>query len=296
MKMMLFVLLLFSIERAWGQTMPHLINYQGRLANADGSPFPTADYELRIFVYDASTNGNLIWGPQFFDGLPDAGHAPRVPVVQGHFNVMIGPVDVAGRAISDAFSASNRFVQVTVSNRPPFYPRQQILTTPYAFNAANGSPPGTVVAFAGHESKVPPGWLLCNGASVTTNQFPALFDAIGRFWGGGDGNTNSFSLPDLRGMFLRGVTGTRSDAWQDPLDGRVSRLGGVNLDVGSYQGDEFKGHDHAVPAWPSSFGPGERNAMFYRTDLNNGSSYNVSSRGGTETRPRNVAVNYIVKY
>lgn len=44
------------------QPVPQLINYQGRLANSDGSPFPTADYQLSIRIYDAATNGVLVLG------------------------------------------------------------------------------------------------------------------------------------------------------------------------------------------------------------------------------------------
>ena len=119
--------------------MPALVNYQGRLANPDGSPLPTADYTLTFNVFDAATNGALAWGPQVFDGVAAQGHGARIPVVQGYFNVMLGPVDVNGVSLASAFNASNRFVEVTVSNRAPIAPRQQILTTPFAFQAANSA-------------------------------------------------------------------------------------------------------------------------------------------------------------
>ena len=44
-----------------------------------------------------------------------------------------------GVSLANAFTASNRFVEVTVSNRSPILPRQQILTTPFAFQAANSA-------------------------------------------------------------------------------------------------------------------------------------------------------------
>jgi hypothetical protein len=125
--------------RLLAQTVPALVNYQGRLANPDGSPLPTADYTLTFRLYDAATNGALVWGPQVFDGAVTQGHGARVPVVQGWFNVMLGPVDTNGAALSDAFNGAARYVEVTVSNRPPIAPRQQILTTPFAFQAANSA-------------------------------------------------------------------------------------------------------------------------------------------------------------
>ena len=123
------------------QTVPALVNYQGRLANPDGSPLPTADYTLTFNIYDATTNGTLVWGPQVFDGAVAQGHGARIPVVQGYFNVMLGPVDAAGapRPLADAFNGATRYVEIAVSNRPPILPRQQILTTPFAFQAANSA-------------------------------------------------------------------------------------------------------------------------------------------------------------
>ncbi len=118
---------------AMAQSIPPLVNYQGRLANSDGTPFPTADYELRFSIYENHTNVNSVWGPQVFDGAPNAGHGPRLPVVQGYFNVVLGPVDTQGRPILGAFASGSRFVEVTVSGRA--LPRQQILTTPFAFVA-----------------------------------------------------------------------------------------------------------------------------------------------------------------
>ena len=43
------------------------------------------------------------------------------------------------RSLADAFNATNRFVEITVSNRPPIAPRQQILSAPFAFQAANSA-------------------------------------------------------------------------------------------------------------------------------------------------------------
>ena len=64
------------------------------------------------------------------------------------------------------------------------------------------SPPGKIAPFA--QSAVPAGWLACNGASVATATYPALFAAIGYTYGGAGA---AFNLPDLRGEFLRGADG-----------------------------------------------------------------------------------------
>ena len=54
--------------------------------------------------------------------------------------------------------------------------------------------PGTVSYFAG--SKVPAGYLLCDGRTVDRITYPKLFEKIGTTWGAGDGLT-TFGLPNL---------------------------------------------------------------------------------------------------
>ncbi len=135
MRSILLGLVLFSTVGTWAQSVPPLINYQGRLANSDGTPFPTGDYELRVSLFDAATNGNRLWGPQIFDGGPGTGHRPRPSVLQGYFNLAIGPEDVATNTLVDALSGPDCFVEIVVSNRPPILPRQRILSVPFSIRA-----------------------------------------------------------------------------------------------------------------------------------------------------------------
>lgn len=55
---------------------------------------------------------------------------------------------------------------------------------------------GVIQMFGGETP--PPGWLICDGSTVSRTTYPELFDAIGINWGEGDGST-TFNLPDLRG-------------------------------------------------------------------------------------------------
>ncbi len=298
----LFAGLLFGTGTAtWpasAQPVPMMINYQGRLAIAEGSPFPTADYALTVQLFDAPVGGTLVWGPQTFDGGLGAGHGAKVPVVQGHFNVVLGPVDTAGRSLTSAFTASNRFVEITVSNRLPILPRQQILSTPYAIQAGNGSPPGAISAFGG--STVPDGWLLCDGRGVTSDQYPRLWAAIGTSWGGS--GPAGFNLPDLRGLFLRGVDNSRDHgpSGQDPDAANrqpIKTGGNPGNAVGSFQLDAFASHDHEVLPRLSGYDPAQGNWL--QGTANKPASYGsamTGPRGGSETRPRNAYVNYIIKY
>ncbi|MCP4136766.1 MAG: hypothetical protein GY754_37700 [bacterium] len=161
-------------------------------------------------------------------------------------------------------------------------------------------PVGSIAPFAGPKDKVPGGWLFCDGSSVSRSEYSALFNVITTSWGVGNGSS-TFNLPDLRGMFLRGVS---DGSGVDPDSGlRTNPNGGNSGDaVGSYQDDVFKEHSHdywdiwysenAGTAFVSSYGSAA-------SDYNNGQlqiKRTSDATGDPETRPKNAAVSYIVKY
>lgn len=88
-------------------------------------------------------------------------------------------------------------------------------------------PSGFIAAFA--METLPDGWILCDGKIYFRKDYRSLFEAIGEIWGRGDGYT-TFRVPDLRGMFLRGL-----DGWRGIDRGRT---------LGSQQDDSFKAHGH----------------------------------------------------
>lgn len=65
--------------------------------------------------------------------------------------------------------------------------------------AGSSVPAGTIVAYAG--VSLPPGWLLCDGASYRRAHYPALAAALGATGAGAE-----FMVPDLRGRFLMGAS------------------------------------------------------------------------------------------
>jgi microcystin-dependent protein len=153
------------------------------------------------------------------------------------------------------------------------------------------APPGAVMAFA--RSSVPTGWLKCNGAAVSRTTYADLFAAIGTTYGAGDGST-TFNLPDLRGEFIRGFD-----------DGRGVDAG---RGFGTAQTDAFQGHYH---------GPRSPHVSFWGSTGNGGSNVasaspafpdvtttgspvsdgtNGTPRTAAETRPRNVALMYCIKF
>lgn len=147
-------------------------------------------------------------------------------------------------------------------------------------------PAGGVVYFP--RATAPTGWLKANGAAISRTAYANLFAAIGTTFGAGDG-VNTFNLPDLRGEFIRGAD-----------DGRGVDTGRV---VGSSQSDALKSHDHDLPTSTGAYGNRGviMDTAFGVTTANNTAPDSahrayVDARGGTETRPRNVALLACIKF
>ena len=156
-------------------------------------------------------------------------------------------------------------------------------------------PSGMIMPFAG--TSAPTSWLACNGAAISRSTYATLYNAIGTTWGTGDGST-TFNVPDLRGVFLRG-TGTNSN-------------GAVGQSVGTYAADTYLNHSHtasdsghthtytAVSGTSQATG-GSGSNYYNSTTTGTTSTGNAnitvatSTTGGTETKPKNYGVLYIIK-
>lgn len=106
-------------------------------------------------------------------------------------------------------------------------------------------PPGTVMAWASETP--PPGWLECNGWQYDGSPgttYAALFNNIGKAFGGGSGALNSFNVPDLRGKFVRGWN--HGSGWDPDAGSRFRWFSGGQIGdhVGSYQYDASASHSH----------------------------------------------------
>ncbi len=98
------------------------------------------------------------------------------------------------------------------------------------------APIGTIVAYAGQNPSALEnyGWMVCDGRSLPRTIYKELFAAIGTSFGQPDANT--FNIPMLQGLFLRGVSGDKPES--DPDVARRTELkpgGNTGPDVGSYQ-------------------------------------------------------------
>jgi hypothetical protein len=170
----------------------------------------------------------------------------------------------------------------------------------------NVLPVGTIVASmldsVSFRQSAGEGWVLADGRS--TSAYSAFFLATGKAY-----------LPDLRGRFLRGCD---AGSGNDPDVGkRVSIAGGMDNIIGSYQPDEILSHNHS-----GSTGTGEgshtHTVPFYavgtmakatgneatwiqgaNTTVSGSGAHvhtlSINNTGGTETRPKNIAVYYYIK-
>jgi len=107
----------------------------------------------------------------------------------------------------------------------------------------------------------------------------------------------------LRGVFLRGLNGSRSDSFSDPDDitFRTNIFSGGNSGnaIGSYQLDALVSHNHSVQqAYYSKYGTYQSVSYtnLVRCVDEGWGAVQTLSTGGRETRPKNVNVNYIIKY
>ncbi len=119
-------------------------------------------------------------------------------------------------------------------------------------------------------------WIPADGRTVTGSDYAVLV---------------SGNVPDLRGMFVRGlntfenVIGIREDGNEDP-DGDLRS-------AGEYQSDEFKDHNHGFThRWADTVDQG--NMATYKSGTNDNHSA-ITLSGGTETRPKNISVYYYIK-
>lgn len=129
---------------------------------------------------------------------------------------------------------------------------------------------------------------ICNGRSLNTTTYAELFARIGYTFGGAGSN---FNLPDMRGVAARGFDAGRG---LDPGRG-----------FGTYQEDMFESHGHDLELIYNNGGNIPKSQAIYElkgAEKNDQRVIHFDNRytralpnGGTETRMKNVAVNYVIR-
>jgi microcystin-dependent protein len=194
-------------------------------------------------------------------------------------------------------------------------------------------PVGTIMPFAGDSSSIPAGWLLCDGSALNPNNYLALATVLKTYWGDGTNDTDpltSFNIPDMRGAFLRGVDngkGYDSDrdlgSYQDDdfaahnHNGYMDPAGNhghsastntrhrhkITEDDGSTTEDSngvvsllWDDDDSFKRTLYTDYQGSTKNPVSVVANGTHTHTVRVGYRGTTETRPKNMAVNYIIKY
>lgn len=170
-------------------------------------------------------------------------------------------------------------------------------------------PVGTIMSYGGdlgdpgvRERLRRQGWLPCDGAELAGGEQPDLYAAIGTAFGG-DKDTGRFRLPDLRGRFVRGVSGDAKNGDPDAATRTQSAPGGYAGDrVGSLQEDAFQGHHHTTTAINGNTYRDSGGGVSYKPKTDAASVGDAKADGthgtpriSSETRPKNVYVHWIIK-
>ena len=127
-------------------------------------------------------------------------------------------------------------------------------------------------------------WAYCDGRIATGSVYGAK-------------KTN---LPDLRGVFIRGINDMGLDGVPPAKN---DQLNPEQKTAGEYQSDAFKSHEHGIiwtvrnpecinGNWNNVY-PGLPNTYNHIAD--NSSSKGAGATGGNETRPKNVTVYYYIR-
>ena len=189
-----------------------------------------------------------------------------------------------------------------------------------SFSVVQGVPSGAVFCMA--VLTVPSGYLECNGQTVSRTTYSALFAAIGTQYGAGNGST-TFGIPDLRGEFVRGVdrgrnvdTGRSIGSSQaaafgqhnhavdlttsnKSLTGNVSRISQSYRVDGGATGVFSKGSNGNARLFGNNGGEAQCGSFNMDASHDHTVTGNTDNAGSTsnsnETRPRNVAMMYIIK-
>ena len=187
-----------------------------------------------------------------------------------------------------------------------------------SFTTVQGVPSGAVFCLA--VSNVPADYLECNGQSVSRTTYAALFAVIGTTYGGSGSN---FNVPDLRGEFVRGwdngrgadsgrsIATSQGDQNEAHTHGDGSLSGSTNNPGNhrhNYTDDDHQGNASSLSSWgvsrSSSMGGGGSTGgdtqYGWITSAAGSHTHTVTISGSTassggESRPRNIAMMYIIK-
>jgi len=244
-----FTLLLAFQAFAQQNVVPQLITYQGKLVDVGGAALPNGSYSLAFKLFDAPTDGTLVWGQTY-----------TAPVTEGVFSVALGAAggtSVPGAVEPDirfAFGAPDRFLQVEVLSdengvaRPEplvLLPRQQMGAVPYAAVAITVPLSLSVGSIAMHHTYnglvgVPRGWMICDGAAISQANYDSLHGAGA--WGTDSVESSPLAGKQTPDLVNRYAVGTTSTTWNGT--GSTPAVGNLRHTVNLSHSHTVNAHRH----------------------------------------------------
>lgn len=271
----LLLTLILSLASPASLAVEQVLPFSAKLADKQGVPLD-GQYAISFRIYTEPAGGQPVWTEV---------HS-AASVTKGVLSVNLGSISGFGALeLIEGY-----WLGIAVGADAEMTPRVQV-------PAQSIVPAGTVAPFGGEATQVPRGWILCDGRELASAAYPRLYKAIGKAWG--SSTVDKFRVPDLQGLFLRGVDGTANRDPDKASRSAIAPGGNGGMNVGSYQEDQFKSHVHNADP-NNKFMEFRYQAAEYSGWQSAGNSVNLRDAtqpaGGSETRPKNAYVNYIIKY
>jgi len=132
--------------------IPHLINYQSKLTDANGTPV-TGTKQITFRIYDTASGGTPLWE-----------ETQSVTINRGIFNVLLGSSVNLDLPFDEQY-----YLAIKIESDVEMSPRQKIASTGYSFRSkeVDSIPPGVIVMWSGTIADIPDGWALCDGNNGT---------------------------------------------------------------------------------------------------------------------------------
>lgn len=182
-----------ALPRFASAEAPRTLSFHGVLAGADSTPVADGEHVLTFRLYDALTDGNLLW--------TEADRTVAVAGGQGRFNAVLGDPTPFALAFDLPY-----FLEIQVAGEDaPMAPRLPLAAAPYALNASGGA--ATLeLPFAGAISADSTYGITVNSTGGGSGGFRAITDSGRGFWGTTNGSYGIYGEAKTTGVGVQGVS------------------------------------------------------------------------------------------
>lgn len=293
-RFLLPVLLIFLFAEAFSQILAGEsgIGIQGIARDDNNNALSNQNVSLRfsLYYYNESNAETSVFIPKSEELTTDAfGVFSYVLEVEPQYYPVIAYYEVYLK------------IEVEEGGNVKVISNEKLKQVPYAISAGNGVPPGSIMPYVGETA--PPGWVLCQGQNISNVPGSAVLRNL----------LGKGTVPDLRGMFLRGSGMNQEYQKEGPalLQTQADMFSSHNHKAGDDLVTADGGaHQHNLRS-EGTANPGGAFRSINFTRINGGfmSTFfsqidgehthqiegNTADTGGEETRPINLGVNYIIK-